>query len=124
MTDYDQVRIEEVEVDDVGKITVVRFCQSRISDSQEIEELGQDLYRLIEEQHRKRLLLDFADVEFFSSAAIGKLISLNGKLKARSGTMRLCNLRQEILTVFRVCRLDLVFAIRQDVADGLGSFGD
>ncbi len=124
MTDYHQVRIDEVEVDDVGKVTVVHFCRPRISDFLEIEELGQDLYRLIDEQGRKKLLLDFSEVEFFSSAAIGKLISLNGKLKARSGTLRLCDLRQEIAAVFRVCKLDRVFAIRQDVADALGSFGD
>ncbi len=124
MTEYEQVRIDEIEIDEVGIVTVVHFCRHRISDLLEIEKLGDELYELIEGEARRKLVLDFSEVQFFSSAAIGKLISLNGKLKARSGVMKLCSLRPEILEVFRICRLDRVFDLRQDEADALTSFGD
>jgi len=122
MTEYQRVKIEEIAVDEVGNVTVVLFCERRIADLLEIDELGHELYRLIEQRGHRKLVLDFTGVEFFSSAAIGKLIALNGKLKARNGVMRLCNVRPEIFEVFRVCRLDLVFDIRQDKADALLSF--
>lgn len=122
MVAYQRVRIDEVELDEVGEVTVVHFCDHRVSDLWEIEGLGEELYQLVEEQARRRLVLDFSGVEFFSSAAIGKLISLNGKLKARGGVMKLCDLRPEILAVFRVCKLDRVFEIRQDRADAMRSF--
>ncbi len=118
MTEYRRVKINEL--DDV---TFVRFRDGRISHLAEIQQLGEELYRLIEPKARRKLVLDFADVEFFSSAAIGKLISLNGKLRAQGGALRLCNVRPEILGAFHVCQLDRVFDIRSDETDAATSFG-
>jgi anti-sigma B factor antagonist len=118
MTEYQRLRIDQLD-----DITFVRFRDSRISNLVEIQELGEELYRLIEPKVRRKLVLDFAGVEFFSSAAIGKLISLSGKLRAHGGGMKLCNVRPEILGVFHVCQLDRVFDIRQDEADATTSFG-
>ncbi len=122
MTAYQRLRINETEADEVGLVTIVHFRQQRINDFLEIEELGREMYQLVEERARRKLVLDFSGVEFFSSAAIGKLIALNGKLKARHGAMKLCNVRPEVLEVFHVCRLDLVFDIRQDQADAVLAF--
>ena len=69
-------------------------------------------------------MVDFSEVAFFSSAAIGKLISLNGRVKAHGGVMKLCNVPPEILNVLKTCKLDRVFEIRHDKADALGSFED
>ncbi len=118
MTQFQRLRTDEL--DDV---TFVRFRDFRISNLAEIQELGEELYRLIEPKARRKLVLDFADVEFFSSAAIGKLISLNGKLRAHGGAMKLCNVRPEILGAFHVCQLDRVFDIRKDEADATAAFG-
>lgn len=123
MTEYQRLKIEDVGVDEIGNVTVVRFREHRFSDLLEIEKLGRELYQLIEERVHRKLVLDFSGVEFFSSAAIGKLISLNGKLKACGGLMKLCSLRPEILEVLHVCKLDRVFDIRQDEADAMLSFG-
>ena len=122
MTEYQRLRIDESGTDEAGNVTVVRFRGDRISDFSEIEKLGQELYQLIEQSGRRKLLLDFSGVEFFSSAAIGKLIALNGKINAHGGVMKLCNLRPAILEVFHVCRLDSVFDIRQDAADAMLAF--
>jgi len=122
MTEYRRLRIDEMGLDDVGNVTIIHFRQQRMSDLMEIEELGQELYELIEQPVHRKLVLDFSGVEFFSSAAIGKLISLNGKLKTRDGVMKLCNVRPDILDVLHVCRLDSVFDIRRDQADAMASF--
>lgn len=122
MSEYSQLRVDEVAIDQIGSITVVRFRGHRFTDVVEIEKLGKELYRVIEERVRRKLVLDFSGVEFFSSAAIGKLISLNGRVKAQSGRMKLCNVPPEILEVFHVCKLDSIFDIRQDKADAMLSF--
>ncbi len=36
--------------------------------------------------------------------------------------MKLCSLRPEVLEVFRICKLDQVFDIREDEADAMLSF--
>jgi anti-sigma B factor antagonist len=117
MAEYQRLILEET-----GEITIVRLCQRRYIDSAEIEELGQELYQLVEGPQRKKLLLDFSSVEMLSSAAFGKLISLNGKVRAHDGVLRLCSLSNQLLDVFHVCKLDRIFDIRQDESDELGTF--
>ena len=123
MSQYQQITIEDIELDLMGNVTIVQFREPRITDLLEIEQLGRELYQLIEEPVHRKLVLDFSEVMFFSSAAIGKLISLSGKLRALSGILKLCNLRPEVLDVLRVCKLDTVFDIRQDRNDAMLSFG-
>ena len=105
----------------VGDVTAVCFCESRILDALEIEELGGDLYRLLEGESSAKLLLDFSAVQFLSSAMLGKLISLNGKVKARGGLLKLCGIQPNILEVFRICCLDRVFDIKADELDALAT---
>ncbi len=122
MTQYQRLTVDETEVDEVGRVTLVRFREKQISDMIEIERLGEELYRVIEEKTRKRLVVDFSDVAFFSSAAIGKLISLNGRVKAQNGVMKLCHIEPEILDVFHVCKLDTLFDIHANMERALASF--
>jgi hypothetical protein len=42
---------------------------------------------------RKKLIVDFCNVEYYSSAALGKLITLDKKMKAAKGKLRLCSIR-------------------------------
>lgn len=99
----------------------VQFLERHISDTLEIEKMGQRLYQLVE-NHSPQFVLDFAEVEYVSSAALGKLISLNAKVKARSGRMVFCNIRPELWRIFEICHLDRIFEIRQDDADALACF--
>ena len=113
---------QRLEVSEGGDATVVRFRDRRITNTPEIEQVGQELYRLVEEGVQKRLVLDFSHVEYLSSALIGKLISLNAKARARGGRVKLCSIQPEILDVFHACKLDLIFSIDKDAADALPSF--
>src|SRR5512135_731362 len=77
MTAYRHMAINEV--DDVA---VVHFRNRRIVEDLNIQELGQELFQLIETDQRKKLVLNFSSVDFLSSAALGKLITLDKKVKA------------------------------------------
>ena len=90
----------------------VRFLDRKIIDAANIQELGDELFGLVEKESRKNLLLNFASVEFLSSAALNKLIILDKKVKAHSGKMRLCNLKPEIYEVFAITRLNQLFDIK------------
>ena len=76
-----------LQVSEVGDITVVRFVDRKILDEVNIQEFGQELFQLVEDEGRQRLLLNFSSVEFLSSAALGKLITLDKKVKARKGDL-------------------------------------
>lgn len=105
-----------------GPVSVVRFIDKKIVDSASIEQLGEEMNSLVSIDKREVILLNFEGVEFMSSAALNKLISLNSKLKAVQGRLKLCNLRAEIKEVFTITRLDRVFDIRKTEPDAIEAF--
>lgn len=110
---------QQLTVDQVGDATVVNFRQFRVSGVWETERLAQELYQLVEGEKHKKLVLDFASVEFLSSQVFGTLVSLNRKVKASEGVLRLCNLQPQVREVLLACRLDQIFDIRPDLAGAL-----
>ena len=84
--------------------------------------LGQELFQLVEVENYRKMVLNFSAVDFLSSAALGKLITLDKKMKAKSGTLKLCNIRAEIYEVFAITRLNRLFDIKDEEADALAAF--
>ncbi|MBI1899554.1 MAG: STAS domain-containing protein [Planctomycetia bacterium] len=111
-----------LQVDKQGKVSVVRFADRKILDEANIQQIGQELFQLVEGEGCKNLLLNFTDVEFLSSAALGKLITLDKKIKSQGGNLKLTNIRPEIFEVFVITRLNRLFDIRPDEADALAAF--
>jgi anti-anti-sigma factor len=111
-----------LEVSEVGDVTVVRFVDRKILDEASIQELGSELFQLVEQENRGKLLLNFSKVDFLSSAALGKLITLDKKVKSRSGKLKLSNIRPEIYEVFAITKLNKLFDIKDDEADALKAF--
>ena len=111
-----------ITVSDDGGVSVVRFVDKKIVDSGSIEQLGEELNSLVTVEKRNMILLNFDTVEFRSSAALNKLISLNTKVKAAAGRLKLCCLRAEIKEVFTITRLDRVFDLRKTEVDAIAAF--
>ena len=105
-----------------GDVTIARFLDKKILDQSSIQELGNELFALVEEAKKEKLLLDFSDVEFLSSAALNKLIVLDRKMKASGGKLKFANLRPETHEVFMITRLNQLFDIQKDEAEALASF--
>jgi anti-sigma B factor antagonist len=111
-----------IDVSKVGDVTVVKFLDKKILDETGIQELGSELFSLVEQDNRRSLLLDFADVDFLSSAALGKLITLDRKVKSAKGRLKMCNIKPEILEVFQITKLNKVFDIRAGEAEAIAAF--
>lgn len=111
-----------LEVSEVGDVTVVRFVDRKILDEASIQELGSELFSLVEQENRGKIILNFSKVDFLSSAALGKLITLDKKVKSRSGKLKLSNIRPEIYEVFAITKLNKLFDIKDDEADALKAF--
>ena len=74
-------RRRRLEVVEEGDVTVVNFIDRKILDEQNIQKIGEDLFSLVDELGRKKILLNFGNVEYLSSAALGKFITLNKKVR-------------------------------------------
>ena len=113
---------KRIELSEVGPVSVVRFVDRKILDEANIHELGQELFALVEQDKRMNVLLNFSSVEFLSSAALGKLITLDKKMKSAGGKLKLSNIRLEIYEVFAITKLNKVFDIKDDEAEALKAF--
>ncbi len=112
-----------ITVSAVGDLAMVRFLDRKIVDPANIEEVGDEMFTLLEKDKFKNIILNFDGVEFLGSAALNKFIMMEKKVKAGGGKLRLCSLRAEIMEVFTITRLNRVFDIKKTEADALKAFG-
>ena len=112
-------RRRRLEVEDIGDVTVVNFTDKKILDEQNIQIIGEQLFGLVDQDGRRKLLLNFGNVEYLSSAALGKLITLNKKLQAVGGRLILCNIDPQIYEVFEITKLDKFFKIVLSITEAV-----
>src|ERR1700738_1865261 len=115
-------RRRRLEVEDIGDVTVVNFTDRKILDEQNIQVIGEQLFSLVDEVGRRKLLLNFANVEYLSSAALAKLITLTKKLQQVGGGLILCNISEQIYEVFEITKLNKLFNIHREEQEALQAF--
>src|SRR5262249_25569259 len=121
-----QQRRRRLEAEHIGDVTVVNFVDRKILDEQNIQIIGDQLFSLVDEESSqrdcKKFLLNFSNVEYLSSAALGKLIALNQKVKGIGGRLVLCNIHPDIREVFEITRLSTFIPIQEDEQAALQAF--
>jgi anti-sigma B factor antagonist len=117
-----QPRRRRLEVEDIGDVTVVNFTDKKILDEQNIQIIGEQLFSLVDELGRLKLILNFSNVEYLSSAALGKFITLNKKVNAANGRLVLCNIAPQIYEVFEITKLNKLFNIQKEEQAALQAF--
>jgi len=115
-------RRRRLEVEHIGDVTVVNFVDRKILDEQNIQIIGEQLFSLVDEEGWRKILLNFSNVEYLSSAALGKLITLNKKLTQAGGKLILCNIDAQIYEVFEITKLDKFFKIMKEEQAALQAF--
>ena len=111
--------MNRIELNESNQVSVIRFKDQKIIDPETIHELGEELFALVEDEKRQKLVLNFSNVEFLSSAALGKLITFEKKAKRSGAELILTNIAPEIYQVFTITNLDKLFKIRDNEADAL-----
>jgi serine/threonine-protein kinase RsbW len=81
-------------------------------DGQNAAAVGEHLLALVEGLQAGRLLLDFGNVAYLSSSALGLLLRLRKALHARGGWLTLCHLGPQVYEVFEVTKLHTLFDIQ------------
>jgi anti-anti-sigma factor len=107
----------------VNDVSVVVFeGRDSIFHAKEVEELSDELLRLVEEEGRTRLLLSLSGIQYLSSAMLVKLIALKKRVEQDQGRLVLCGLSPVLCDIFRVSKLDHLFEIESDEASALAHF--
>jgi len=71
-----------------------------------VEPVGDRLYQLADQVAKSTLRLDFSAVKYLTSSVLGKLISLNKRVKGAGGHFQVVNLGPEVYEIFKATRLD------------------
>ena len=101
---------------------VVEFTNNKILDEANIAEIGASINGLIDEGEGPKIVLDFANVDHLSSAALGMLINANNRIKQRNGQLRLTNIKPQIFEVFVITKLNMVFDVHDSEKEAVASF--
>jgi anti-anti-sigma factor len=115
----DKMSADLLEVSGVRGVTIVRFTRRTILDPMLIEQLGERLLSLVEEENCRRLVLDFARVESVTSAMLGKLVLVHNAILEADGRVVFASVDPFLKQIFRVCNLPQDISIHASEADAV-----
>ena len=98
-------------LEEQGDVLVVSFKSRLLNDEENIEQLGQELFSLVEQSSWLKLVLDLSKVDYLTSSVLGKLITLHRKLHRSQGKMVLIGLTEGVDAILRTSKLLTYFAI-------------
>lgn len=98
----------KIETEKVDDILVLTPCDTIIDASSAADFKGQ-LVSWIQEGNT-RLVLDLSFIEFIDSSGLGAIISLL-KMLAGTGDICLCGIRDQVMSLFKLTRMDRIFRI-------------
>jgi anti-anti-sigma factor len=107
----------------VRDVTVVNLADASILDAQQVQQIGDELYELVDKQARRKIIIDFGKVRFLSSSALGVLITLRKKADQIKGKVVFCCLRDDLRKVFKITNLEKMFEFHDSEEKALGVFG-
>jgi anti-sigma B factor antagonist len=94
-------------------VTVVWLTGRKVSlDEEAVDRIHDQLFALADEPSESDFLLDFGNVDYVTSTALGTLVSLHKKLRARGRHLTVGNLSPQVYEVFAVTSLDKFLDLR------------
>jgi anti-anti-sigma factor len=100
------------EVKDVDGGTLVKLT-ARDLDKETVPVLVEDLFELVQESGRPNLYLDLIEVRLIASVVLGKMLSLDTKLRAHGGRLILTSVDPFVYRMFQATRLTDVLDVRK-----------
>ena len=101
-------------LEEQNDVLVVKFTMKMLNDEENIEQLGQELFSLVEQYNRMKLAVDMSQVEYLTSSVLGKLITLHRKLHRLQGRLALFGLTEGVTGILRTSKLLTYFTVAGD----------
>ena len=100
-----------------GPVTTVQVVDKDLIDEAIIQDMGEQLLKLVENSDSPRIIVDFSSIEHLSSAALGMLIKVHNATVKKSGRLDLCGIIPDILEAFVITNLTRLFNIHDTLED-------
>lgn len=99
---------------EIEKLTVGTLGAGTSLDAEGAKVFGDNVVEFISGRPGVRLLLNFQNITYLSSAALSELLRINETAKAKKAAVQLCGLSKEIHKVFEITKLVDVFHVDPD----------
>lgn len=103
-----------VRYNEIDYITVGTVAASTSLDADGAKAFGDDVVTYLDAHPGTKLLLNFQNITYLSSAALGELLRVNTKAKETKSAVQLCGLSKEINKVFEITNLANLFKVDPD----------
>lgn len=100
-------------------VSIARFAIPRVTDDDNIELMGHELFQLVEQYDRRKVVLNLDSVEYVTSSVLGKFITLHRRIHRRNGRLVLCGPTPVVRDALRVSRLIDYFHVTDDLPQAL-----
>ena len=100
----------------------IEFLERNILDEANIQQIGEEIGRIVDGQERPRVLINFHNVDHLSSAALGTLITIRSHILSKDGQLRLSDINPQIYSIFKITKLAKLFSIHDTADEALASF--
>jgi len=106
-----------------GDTLIVTFHRPQLTDEDNLELMGEELFRLVEKDQQRRIVLNLSMVEFVTSSVLGKWITLHRKVARQSGSLVLCSLQPNVREILEASRLLTYFRSAESVDEAITLLG-
>lgn len=108
---------------EIPKKIAILAPEGKLMGGPECDELKSAIEKILE-SGQKKVVLDFAKVEWANSSGIGCVISCYLTLKRMGGDLKLARPTDRVKYYLHISKLDTIFAIYESVDEAVASFED
>lgn len=110
-------------IQQLGGVHIIEFMDNSVLDQVRIEAMRTELEGIVDKSGLPKMVISFENVGHISSAVLGVLMSLDKKMKAKKGELRLAHISPSIKQVFTLTRLDKILKVFATTDEAMKKFG-
>ena len=110
----------DFEVEQTGQLVTAHLRAAEVAHD-DMQALVQECIEKIRYDKAQNFVFDLAEVQFLASACIGSLVEFLQEVEHCRGQIALVSCQENVAFLFRVTRLDQVFAMFDDIEEAMES---
>ncbi len=99
---------------------MVLELSGKIMGGPDFDKFKEEIHGLLEGGH-KNIILDMAGVPWINSTGLGILITGYHSIKAAEGTMKICSVKERVLSIFYISQLENIFDVYETREEALAA---
>lgn len=104
-----------------GDVEIISL-EGKLLGEPDVSQLSETITMVLQEQQRKKIVLDLAGVKYINSSGLGVLVNFLASLKKHGGDLCLAGMNDRVESILIVTRLVRVFRLYKNVERALSSF--